>query len=283
MHCSSSIEDLKTLLNHTICDKSVDIEVIVKRLGINISKINDHCISPIDDGMNYTPMQFGSKHGLVGLVKLLLEANVDPNLVDEVVDVTAKKSYIISLHKKRTDRSNKVDSTQEKVSTTDRKNCKTFPLFLAAENGRHEILKLFKYHNFRSQNILKSKILTKDGEIGEEFEKFVSYTNNGTKVNFKVVDKNTGRNVLHTVLQQPLLKDELKTGRDVECMKNKTNIIGQNIHNKLDRKAYRLQLYASGYKNCINVLLDTDSLRSQGGTPALGKRSQDSRPDKDAG
>ena len=155
--------------------------------------LNAHSISPTDDEdeYSYSPLQFGAKHGLVILTH-----------------------YLLKQEKVQFGPFPKVDST---------KNCKTDPLFLAAENGQHYILRLFKYHNFSSEKCPWTNDKwqeNKEMELEDEspknnFENFVTYRSHPRSANFQVLDENCNT-ILHIVLQQPLLKDQVRNKNNIE-------------------------------------------------------------------
>ena len=79
-------------------------------------------------------MQFAVKNGLTKFVKTLLRNDVDPNFPGEKFVSKRKKSIFYA------------EDTKDKVNKSSNKaNCNSTPLHLAAEFGRPDILKLFKY------------------------------------------------------------------------------------------------------------------------------------------
>ena len=259
---SNTCQGLRNLLI-PVRGQTFDLECILEHLGITRADLNTFCVSPVDDVFSYTPMQFGSKYGLVTLVKRLLQSNADPNLASERSDLAMKKKSRIRLtgHRPRLSTGNN-DQSLEK-NEQNRKFCHDTPLLLAARYGNHEILKLLKYHNFSSKYDHKSDNTIKEfGEIGDQFEDFITFSRTGIKANFRVTDRKTGFNVLHTVLQQPLLKDETR-GESNAILTGYDNRDRRQSGNKLNDKLYYLQLLSSGYKECINVLLDIDRFEEQ--------------------
>ena len=252
---NNSTQSLRNLLKPNI-GQSFDLECILEYLGIRRNELNTFCISPDDDTFYYTPMQFGAKYGLVTLVKRLLQSDADPNLASERSDLVLKKKSRVQLPVQLI-RQNSKSKKSEKIETK-KKFCHDPPLLLAARYGHHGILKLLKYHNFSSQYDQKSAISNKEvDEIGDQFEDFITFSRTGVKANFRVTDSKTGFNVLHSVLQQPLLKDETKKGV-VSNVSDNSSADRKQSTDKLSFKIFHLQLLSSGYKECINVLLDID-------------------------
>ena len=127
-------------------ETGIDLERVKKELKLqNDAQWTSHCLVYSDEEANckYTPMQFGSKYGLVEMVKLLLENNIDPNFKE---NKETKKHKRQSIRFVRRQNSIGIKDTEDGLGT--KENCDEYPLILAAKNGHHEILKLFKYHNF---------------------------------------------------------------------------------------------------------------------------------------
>ena len=87
-------------------------------------------------------------------------------------------------------------------------NCQTYPVLLAAEYGHHEILKLFKFHNWPSNRetsdyMRASETSQNDGKL--HLKKLFKPK---TSVRFDVSSNNG--NVLHLVLKQPALLERYR-------------------------------------------------------------------------
>ena len=131
-------------------------------------------------------MQFAAKYGLVDFVDALLKANVDPNFSGEYREIKCTN-----------------DEPQETYPSYGI-NCKKYPLFLAAENGHHKILKLFKYHNFSTNEAKSFTNITNDESGIENMVHLNPSTKSNLNVNFEVTSSDKSKTVLHTVLQKPL-------------------------------------------------------------------------------
>ena len=87
-------------------DISIDQEDIWQQLNHKKRDLHSHCIQVRGWTERYTPLQFSAKYGLKGLTEKLLNANVDPNTVENVSNI------------------GNISSTEA--------NCKECPLILAA-------------------------------------------------------------------------------------------------------------------------------------------------------
>ena len=240
-----------------------DIENNLKQLisSPDSNDLNAHIISPVDDVIIYTPLQFGAKYGLVRLTHYLLKKdNVRLSFFREVVDIKTTKTQRQGLSERFKRQASKEDRYNGTLQSNAKSNCKIAPLLLAAENGHHEILKLFKYHNFSSEERPWTIDRCKENQdvvLGDNaFENFVTYSKIRRSANFQILDENKCT-VLHLVLQQPLLKHHVGNGRESAFSKN----IGLEAHeNKQSGQTIleHYRHYASVYRECVNVLLDVD-------------------------
>ena len=258
MSSSHSIEGLKSLFE-TLNDEVDNIESISGRLCVKKEDLDNHCISPTDDCSNYTPLQFGSKWGLVSLVKILLQSDVEIIYIPHSADERLKKEAKSSLNKVDTNNSPTVKTRTQDTRGTNQNDCKIHPLFLAAVNGQHSILKLFKYHNFSSEETCMSELIAEDDEC---FQYFITHSKSKNQIDFTVLEDQKGMNLLHTVLRQPLIKDEIKSRRKNQTYKR--NIVRSK---KIDEEVDIFQRYANSYRECINVLLDMDRFSMQNVEP----------------
>ena len=208
-------------------------------------------------------MQFAVKNGLTKFVKTLLRNDVDPNFSGEKLVSKRKKSTFYAV-----DTKDKVNKFSNKV------NCSSTPLHLAAEFGRPDILKLFKYYPEFPCNKKLQTFQTVDSQ----------YSNGGTpsptskfnpkfcqKVNFRAFNPESKENVLHVVLRQHLLEkmrwDELKIRynelKDF-CHKHESPNRVSDIPFEDNRKM-ALEKMACEYKICLEVLLDMDKFENEDG------------------
>ena len=116
-------------------ETQIDLERVKNKLKLqNYSQWTSHCIIYSDEEphLKYTPMQFGSKYGLVVMVKLLLENNIDPNFKE---NKEAKKRKQHSIRFVRRQNSRGIKDTEDGPGR--KENCDEYPLLLAAQNGHH--------------------------------------------------------------------------------------------------------------------------------------------------
>ena len=92
-------------------------------------------------------------------------------------------------------------------------NCQTPPILLAAENGYHEVLKVFKYHNFYTRVGPNQFSRMNSTPFSREEASVLLKDENRTDnyVDFSVSQGITMENVLHIVLQQRLLEKPIVT------------------------------------------------------------------------
>ena len=112
MSSSHSIEGLKGLFD-TLEDDVDNMESVLECLCVQKDDLDNHCISPTDDCLNYTPLQFGSKWGLVILVKILLQSNVKTIHIPQSAAERLKKEAKSSLHKLHTNNSPTVETRSQ--------------------------------------------------------------------------------------------------------------------------------------------------------------------------
>ena len=242
--------------------KAIDLDDFLRKLDLDKSDLSEHFVDIKEFDQKYTLTQFAVINGLTDFVKILLQNGVNPNFAAKEM-ATRKIENIFS--------SNIAEIDDEKSAT--KANCTTIPLFLAAELGQHEILKLFKYH---VQNKGRSKFETNHEENREdtrlnnhELGERISNT-----VNFKILKSETHENVLHCVVKQPLLAKD----RRLDLQERFAQIKGSNSekkgltrelsghpteYNSRAKERIELEGVAYEYKKCLDVLLDMDKFESR--------------------
>ena len=186
--------------------------------------LDSHCLQIRGWTERYTPMQFSAKYGLKELTKKLLNANVDPNTVENV-------------------------SNLRNISSTEA-NCKEYPLILAAKNAKHEILHLLKFHNRLPVDITTD--VDESGVYAESTRSNKPLLYDRT-TDFTVTDPFFDETVLHIVLWPFLLRPKELLIFD----KKSANFQGE-IPPMIFSDKIGLAL-AENYRKCIDVLLDLDS------------------------
>ena len=266
-------DDVEKLRFAEFQENDISLELVKDKLTIhNDHLLSSHCIILTDEDatLKYTPMQFSAKCGLVKLAKVLLENNIDPNFKDnENLEPKKKKSRRFGLTRQKEDNErgsqSSIRTKDDKASIATKEYCDTYPLLLAAENGHHEIIKLFKYHNFADETKTTSETCVKyEGTANEdvELQKFMptATPSKFQNVNFKVTNENY-QTVLHVVLQQHLLALET----NAVAPRTSTKLLKRKItyQNIVVPKNKRLQEISAKYRKCIEALLDIDRFQNK--------------------
>ena len=282
---TNDIGEIRDLLKSS-SNISYDIKHFIEKLQSALKDdINTHYFDDrIDPGERYTLMQFATKSKLVDLIKSLLEFNIDPNFVERKKSISKKKSHAGLTEKK----SYAGLSGQIPTENGEIENCQTPPILLAAENGYHEVLKVFKYHNFYTRTGPNQVSRMNSTPFSEEEASIPLRDVNriDNYVDFSVSQGITMENVLHIVLQQRLLekpidtlsKKEIRHRRVTLAVLNKQNSTvshhsyphrshGQNRHRLFSLKGNSLKKQildiADDYLKCANVLLDMDEFEKR--------------------
>ena len=217
-----------------------NLDDVAQVLSIEKSDLGEHFVYIPDYHQKYTLMQFAVINGSTEIVKHLLNKKVNPNFPQDKAWDRRKKSIFPVANVQR----------DSKLSS-DLLNCPYNPVLLAAQFGQHEILRLFKYHPTSPEHTKRYK--SEMVEAKSDGEK-VPLTNSGPLVNFKVSNPETNENVLHYVLQQPLLG---KSIQDQYAWKD-SNPSARKAEMENEKKAY-------DYKKCLEVLLDMDKFEDKNG------------------
>ena len=219
-------------------EHSIDIKDVLRELDMDkssIEEISHHFIDVPGCSENYTLMQFAAKNGKKDFVIRLLDLNINPNIPSGDVKNLRKKSIF--------SRSN---SNGNDTSRGRKENCRSTPLFLAAENGHHAILRIFKYND----PVVVGRQTCINFHDGHCSNKEVTHLHHGSKpeqkVNFRVLNLETKETVLHLVLRQPLIRSK-------------------TIDNAEQRKSTHseLHLISKKYNKCVDVLLDMDRFENK--------------------
>ena len=282
---TNDIGEIRDLLKSS-SNLSYDIKHFIEKLQSALKDdINTHYFDDrIDPGERYTLMQFATKSKLVDLIKALLEFNIDPNFVERKKSISKKKSHAGLTEKK----SYAGLSGQILTENGEVENCQTPPILLAAENGYHEVLKVFKYHNFYTRVGPNQFSRMNSTPFSREEASVLLKDENRTDnyVDFSVSQGITMENVLHIVLQQRLLekpivtwsKKDIRHRRVTLAVLNKQNSTvshhsyphrshGQSRHRLFSLKGSSLKKeildIADDYLKCANVLLDMDEFEKR--------------------
>ena len=219
--------------------KELNIEMPV---GTKIEKLlTSHYIDVPGYNENYTLMQFAACHGLKDFCEVLLNNKVDPNFSGGDKKNKGKLKRLLS---------GSSSNKKQTPNVEDKTNCREYPVLLAAKNGKHEILKLFKYHSLEKRETKSSTNIEKDQTDGERL-----ISSSLSLVNFMVSSMDNCETALHIILEQPLLKEKRRT---------KTNAtLDVDTVNYTESPKTHLQNISRDYKKCIKVLLDMDKFDGQ--------------------